>query len=130
VQHRITARVESDASLPTVLADANQILQVIMQIIRNAIDAVSELGGGELTIRTRKDGARVLLEVSDSGSGIRAPEKVFDPFYTTKPVGKGTGLGLSTAYGIIQRHDGEIACQNNPAGGATFRITLPAESPA
>ena len=58
--------------------------------------------------------------------GIRDPQLVFDPFYTTKPVGKGTGLGLSICYGLMQDQGGQISCHNRPEGGATFRIELPA----
>jgi signal transduction histidine kinase len=66
-----------------------------------------------------------MLDFADSGPGLKEPRRVFDPFYTTKPVGKGTGLGLSTCYGIIQQHDGEISCHNRPEGGAVFTILLP-----
>ena len=65
------------------------------------------------------------LEFADSGSGLKEPQRVFEPFYTTKPVGKGTGLGLSTCYGIIQQHDGEISCRNQPEGGAVFTVRIP-----
>ena len=66
------------------------------------------------------------MEFADSGPGVKEPERVFEPFYTTKTVGKGTGLGLSTCYGIIQQHNGEISCRNRPEGGALFSIQLPA----
>ena len=66
---------------------------------------------------------------SDTGPGMRDPHLVFDPFYTTKPVGKGTGLGLSICYGLIQDQGGQISCYNRPEGGATFRIELPAVPP-
>jgi len=67
----------------------------------------------------------VVIEVSDTGPGIKEPRLVFDPFYTTKPVGKGTGLGLSICYGIVQEHGGRVSCYNRPGGGATFRVELP-----
>jgi len=67
----------------------------------------------------------VVIEFSDEGPGIQAPERVFDPFYTTRPVGQGAGLGLSACYGIVQEHKGRITCQNRPNGGATFRIEMP-----
>jgi signal transduction histidine kinase len=69
-----------------------------------------------------------VLQFSDSGLGIREPQRVFDPFYTTKPVGKGTGLGLSAVYGVIQDHNGQITCQNKREGGAVFVVQLPAET--
>lgn len=126
VQSRITVHLALRESLPPVLADSNQILQVVMHLIRNAIDSLGASGGGQLKLTTYATTGEAVLEVSDSGSGLDAPEKVFDPFYTTKPVGKGTGLGLSVAYGIIRKHEGEISCRNNESGkGATFRIALP-----
>ncbi len=90
------------------------------------MDALAEIGGGSLEVTARKQGAEILLQFSDTGPGIRDPERVFDPFYTTKPVGKGTGLGLSAVYGMIQDHGGQITCQNKPEGGALFVIRLPA----
>jgi signal transduction histidine kinase len=72
---------------------------------------------------TRKE--EVVVQFSDSGPGIKEPHRVFDPFYTTKPIGKGTGLGLSAAYGVVQDHRGQITCQNNPEGGAMFTLRLP-----
>jgi signal transduction histidine kinase len=112
--------------LPAVRGDPNQLLQVIYHIISNAVDAMEAVGGGVLAIRAMRERSNVVVEFSDSGPGIREPEKVFDPFYTTKPVGKGTGLGLSICYGILQEHGGQISCSNRPEGGCTFRIELPA----
>jgi signal transduction histidine kinase len=89
------------------------------------VDAMEEIGGGTLVVRTAREGANAVVQFSDTGPGIREPGRVFDPFYTTKPVGKGTGLGLSICYGIIQEHGGEISCFNRPEGGATFRVELP-----
>ena len=72
-----------------------------------------------------KDG-NVYTEFHDSGTGIKEPNRIFDPFYTTKSVGKGTGLGLSICYGIVKEHGGEILCTNNVAAdGATFTVRLP-----
>ena len=73
----------------------------------------------------RRQGNDVVLQFSDTGPGIREPERVFDPFYTTKPVGKGTGLGLSAVYGVVQDHGGQITCQNKPEGGALFVVRFP-----
>jgi signal transduction histidine kinase len=87
---------------------------------------MEETGGGTLTIRTLRERGNVVIEFLDSGPGVREPHLVFDPFYTTKPVGKGTGLGLSICYGIVQEHAGRISCRNRPEGGAAFRVELPA----
>ena len=70
----------------------------------------------------------MVVQFSDSGPGIKEPHRVFDPFYTTKPIGKGTGLGLSAVYGVVQDHRGQITCQNNPEGGAMFMLRLPVAS--
>jgi signal transduction histidine kinase len=115
-----------DPALPPVRGDANQILQVFFNLMSNAVDALEEVGGGKLVIRTRHHADRVLIEFSDTGPGIKSPHQVFDPFFTTKPVGKGTGLGLSICYGIVQEHRGRIDCYNRPEGGATFLVEFPA----
>src|SRR6202040_1531214 len=104
----------------------NQLLQVFFNIINNAVDAMDEISGGTLTVRTMSERGNVVILFSDTGPGVREPRLVFDPFYTTKPVGKGTGLGLSICYGLIHDHGGQISCYNRSEGGATFRIELPA----
>jgi len=65
------------------------------------------------------------VQFSDTGPGLKDPQRVFDPFYTTKPVGKGTGLGLSATYGVVQDHHGQITCHNRPQGGAVFTLRFP-----
>jgi CheY-like chemotaxis protein len=80
---------------------------------------------GDLWVRTGTEGARIFVDFEDSGTGVKDPTRVFDPFYTTKPVGKGTGLGLSICYGIITEHGGNIQVKNLPERGAAFRIELP-----
>ena len=125
---RISLSVESNdkVPLPRVLGNANQLLQAFVQIVENAVDALQEIGGGRLQISLWREGDEVIVQFADSGPGLRDPERVFDPFYTTKPVGKGTGLGLSATYGVIQDHKGQITCNNRPEGGAIFEIRLPA----
>lgn len=127
---RLTARnirVETNITneLPSVLGDSHQLLQVCLHIMGNAVDALEGINGGLLIVNTSREGDQVVIEFSDSGPGARDPNRVFDPFYTTKPVGKGTGLGLSACYGIVQEHNGRILCQNRASGGAMFRIELP-----
>ena len=124
-----TTKVELqlESVLPGVRGDGNQLMQVFFNIVNNAIDAMeSANGGGTLTIKTMRDRAFVVVLFSDNGPGIKEPHRVFDPFYTTKPVGKGTGLGLSICFGIIQEHAGRILCYNRQEGGAVFRVELPA----
>jgi signal transduction histidine kinase len=120
----IEMRTDLTIDLPPIFGDSNQLLQVCLHITNNALHAMSERGG-VLHVITRHDGDNVILEFSDNGPGAENPDRVFDPFYTTRPVGQGTGLGLSACYGIIQEHNGKILCQNRPEGGATFRIALP-----
>ncbi len=124
----IQVQLSVEPDFPRVVANANQIFQAFVEIIENAMDALDEVGGGSLDITAQRRGPEVVLTFSDSGPGLRDPLRVFDPFYTTKPVGKGTGLGLSAVYGVIQDHNGQIACQNKPEGGALFIIRLPATS--
>jgi signal transduction histidine kinase len=114
-----------DPDLPLVAGDSNHLLQVFLHMLNNAVDALQEVGGGLLQVASRRENDFAVLEVSDTGPGIKEPEKIFEPFYTTKPVGKGAGLGLSACYGIVQEHGGNIACYNRPGGGASFVITLP-----
>ena len=118
--------VESADPLPRVLGNFNQLLQAFLEIVENAVDALQEVGGGRLLISLRREDQDVVIEFADTGPGMRNPERVFDPFYTTKPVGKGTGLGLSATYGVIKDHQGEITCYNRREGGAAFEIRLPA----
>ena len=122
----IRIEVQPGVGIPEVRADMNQLLQVFSNIINNAVYAMQEAGGGTLTVRTLFEKGNVVILFSDTGPGMREPHLVFDPFYTTKPVGKGTGLGLSICYGLIQDQGGQISCFNRPEGGATFRIDLPA----
>ena len=114
------------SDLPLVLGDDNHLLQVFLHVLNNAIDAVAEVGGGEIIVRTQARDEHVVLEVCDSGPGIAEPARVFDPFYATKPLGQESGLGLSACYGIIQEHEATIECFNLQPRGAMFRITFKA----
>jgi len=127
---RVKINRQFSPGLPLVNADFQQLMQVFLNLLTNARDAMPD--GGELTITTNllKDPAgRELLisSVSDTGGGID-PEilgRIFDPFFTTKPVGKGTGLGLSVCLGIISRHNGYIKAHSMPGAGSTFTVTIP-----
>lgn len=122
---RVGSSIEMTNPLPRVFADSNQLLQVFSHIVNNAVHAMSERGG-TITVTTRSDRQLVMIQFADTGPGILEPARVFDPFYTTRPVGQGTGLGLSACYGIIQEHGGKITCRNRDIGGAVFQIDLPA----
>ena len=124
--HRIKVHRQLDPMLPEISADFHQLQQVFLNVLNNAVDAISECNyPGEIRIRTFPAGDSVRIEFTDNGPGVKSPHRVFDPFYTTKPVGKGTGLGLSICYGIVKEHGGEIEVRNENGGGATFAITLP-----
>jgi two-component system NtrC family sensor kinase len=129
---RQKVRIETllETNLPNVWGDGHQLFQAFVQLAENAFDALEESGGGLLRISAQVQGNEVFVQFSDSGPGIKEPNRVFDPFYTTKPVGKGTGLGLSAVYGVVQEHGGQITCQNNPQGGASFLLRLPIASSA
>ena len=105
--------------------DPNKIVQVVLNLLNNAHDAIREAGRpGKIWVRTSASADEVRLEFSDNGTGLSEPERVFDPFYTTKEVGQGTGLGLSVCYGIVEEHYGSIRAENWEQG-ARFTILLP-----
>ena len=124
--HSIRIHRELDSNLPSIGGDGNQLQQVFLNILNNAVDAVAEKHGkGEIWLRTLVVDDKLVIEFADNGPGVQNPHRVFDPFYTTKAVGKGTGLGLSICYGIVKEHGGEIQVRNAEKGGAVFSITLP-----
>ena len=125
---RLQLEFNSQEAVPDVPADANRMLQVFLQIIGNAIDATEEASSSSLVITLQVAHQHVEIEFADNGPGLLEPERVFDPFYTTKAVGKGIGLGLSTCYGIVRQHNGEISCRNRAGGGAIFTVSLPIDS--
>jgi len=106
--------------------DANQLQQVLLNIINNAIDAL-EGKPGRIVIRTFARAKKVCIAISDSGMGIAAEQmsNIFMPFFTTKEVGKGTGLGLSVSYGIVKNLGGDIEVESSVGEGSTFTIVLP-----
>ena len=111
--------------LPVVMVNRNLMDQVFINLLNNAKDALS--AGGQIVLRTRRDGENVRVDLQDNGCGM-APEvleKIFFPFFTTKGVGKGTGLGLSISYGIIKSMGGRIEVQSEPGSGSVFSIFLP-----
>jgi signal transduction histidine kinase/CheY-like chemotaxis protein len=127
---RIHVDVSLDASLPSVMGDAGQLQQVLMNLLGNARQAIEPLGhGGTIRVRTlRTEDNRVCLEVSDTGPGV--PEgimaRIFDPFFTTKPAGVGTGLGLSIVLSLVREHGGQVHASSPRGRGAIFTVELPA----
>ena len=108
-----------------VMVDRDQILQVVINLIQNARQAMPE--GGGLIVRTWSQKQDSLFSITDTGLGIPEADldRIFDPFFTTKPVGQGTGLGLSVSYRIIRRHGGDIRVASQPGAGTTFIVRLP-----
>ena len=115
-----------DPNLPGTIIVADQLLQVFVNILFNAVDAMQGYGN-LISVSTKTEDGQILISIKDTGCGI--PEeylsKIFEPFYTTKEVGKGTGLGLSVSYGIIRNFDGEILVESEVGKGSTFTIKLP-----
>lgn len=122
----VTIIKELDEELPEVLADPLQLQQVFINLVTNACQAMPN--GGTLTLRTRKVGNIVEVEILDTGEGISKANipKIFDPFFTTRPVGKGTGLGLSVIYRIIETHGGHVDVKSEVGKGTSFIIKLTA----
>jgi signal transduction histidine kinase len=131
LHHRLEGRIEVETSLgePDVIpCYAGLLNQVLMNLLTNAIDAIE--GPGKIRIVTGAEEGRYVIRIEDSGPGIpdAIREQVFNPFFTTKPVGEGTGLGLSITYSIIQKHEGDIQLLPGEAGGTVAKITLPLDS--
>jgi PAS domain S-box-containing protein len=130
--HGVEVIEEFEEKLAPALGDSQQLQQVFLNILNNAYDAVQEAGQrGRIVICTRQQGETIEVEFTDNGTGIADPERIFDPFYTTKQAGKGTGLGLSICYGIVRAHGGEIQCWNNESdAGSTFLVRVPVATEA
>jgi two-component system, NtrC family, sensor kinase len=125
---KLSVALDLDRSLgAVVLANEEQLVQVFMSLLLNAMDAMREQGTVELRTRWGQDARTVLAEVVDRGEGIRRADlpKIFEPFFTTKAPGRGTGLGLSVCYAIVTEHGGRIEVDSTPGEGSVFRIALP-----
>ncbi len=125
----IDVRREYDETLEDTMADAHQLQQVFLNLITNAEQAMEQRDGHHhrLTVRTRRSGEAIRIEVEDTGGGIppNLIERIFNPFFTTKPTGSGTGLGLSISLGIVREHEGRIWAENVASTGARFIVELP-----
>lgn len=119
--------VKEFAALPSVVCNAAQLGQVFVNLLINAAQAIEE--HGTITLRTGTAPDAVWIDISDTGTGMSAEtqKRIFEPFYTTKPVGQGTGLGLSISWEIVKRHSGNLEVQSSPGKGTRFRITLPTQ---
>jgi hypothetical protein len=121
----IQVRRDLSAVPPVVFGMEHKLQQVFLNLFINARDAMPR--GGWLSVTTRASGEWVSVEVGDTGAGIPAEHlsRIYDPFFTTKPLGQGTGLGLSITYGIVGEHDGSISCDSRPGEGTRFTLKLP-----
>ena len=126
-KERITIHKEYEENLPMIEAYGGQLNQVLMNILDNSIGAIKNEGNIWIKIRTEKDKNKCIIQIKDDGCGMdeETKEKIFNPFFTTKPVGQGTGLGLSISYKIIQSHNGQITVDSILNEGTTFNIELP-----
>jgi signal transduction histidine kinase len=127
-QHNIQVFTHIDPDCPSVVADSDQMNQVLINLIMNAVHAMPQGGTLRMGLDHEKDMLR--LTVSDTGHGIpnEVVNKIFDPFFTTKEFGKGTGLGLTVVKGIIEEHQGSIAVESEEGKGTTFTVLLPTAS--
>jgi signal transduction histidine kinase/CheY-like chemotaxis protein len=124
----IRATLRLDPALPRTIADAQQMQQVLLNLIVNAEMAMASTHGkGQLLIASGQQGREILITVQDDGPGVprEIQQRIFDPFFTTREVGKGTGLGLSICHGIVSEHGGRIWVQSEPGGGARFTVAVP-----
>ncbi len=130
IPEKVKINITDISTNPEAMLDSEQMMQVITNLIKNAIDAMPQ--GGLIDIKLEDTLSDVIIFISDSGTGIREEDraKIFEPFFTTKSIGQGTGLGLATAYGIVKMHKGQITAESNNnltlgPTGTTFKIVLP-----
>jgi len=125
---QLEVAVALQPDLPPVIGNDEQLIQVVMALLLNAMDAMRDRG--TIQVRTSREAGAVLIDVEDRGEGIRRADlpRIFEPFFTTKPVGRGTGLGLSVCYSIVSDHGGRIEVSSTFGHGSVFRIVLPEEA--
>jgi two-component system NtrC family sensor kinase len=124
-ESNVKVETSFDDEIPEVMASTNQMRQVMLNLIKNAKEAMPK--GGTLSVRTNREDNSVLIRVQDTGVGIpeEIRDKIFEAFFTTKQKVKGVGLGLSVCYGIIKDHGGEIRVESEEGKGTTFTVRLP-----
>jgi len=126
-ESNIQVEISFNPDIPEIMASTNQMRQVMLNILKNAKEAMPK--GGTLTVRTSREDNRVLIHIQDTGMGVpeEIRDKIFEAFFTTKQKVKGVGLGLSVCYGIIKDHGGDIKVESEEGKGTTFIISLPVE---
>ena len=122
----ITFALKLDEQIPEIAAVPDQIVQVFINILMNAVDSLDERRG-TITMQSRRNEKTVEVIIQDTGKGIESSAlgKIFEPFYTTKTTGQGTGLGLWVSYGIVKSFDGDIFVESIPEKGSTFTVSFP-----
>jgi C4-dicarboxylate-specific signal transduction histidine kinase len=127
-RRRVRMEADVESNLPSVAVDRVQIQQVLINLIRNGMDAMdSSAADRVLAMRVRRMGDVIRTEISDLGPGIESPDRIFEPFFTTKA--HGMGMGLAICRSIVESHGGRLWVERNEGGGATFIFTLPIETP-
>ncbi|MBF0200624.1 MAG: response regulator [Desulfamplus sp.] len=127
LKHHVKVKKDFSVSTPSVFCDPYQIEQVMINLFNNAAYAMKDKKDGLLTVKTMENQGHVVVTVEDNGNGLGKDvlDKIWNPFYTTKPAGIGTGLGMSISQGIIKNHGGSISAANSSRGGAVFTLKLP-----
>ncbi len=121
----VEVHLQIEPDLPPVAVDEDQFKQILLNLLNNSIDALESAVEKRISIEALRRDSRIIVHFDDTGNGFTDTNRVFDPFYTTKPVGKGTGLGLSICYGIVKEHGGEIHAANLEPSGARIILELP-----
>jgi two-component system NtrC family sensor kinase len=127
----VTVETALEPGLPRSMADLQQIEQVILNLLNNSVQAISDSGhAGLIGVNTGTKGDMVYITITDNGDGISPEEQllIFDPFFTTREIGKGPGLGLSICYGIVEEHGGRILVESSEGNGTAITVELPAEA--
>jgi two-component system NtrC family sensor kinase len=127
----ITIHRDYQPDLPRVAIDETQLQEILMNLTKNAIDALTPKGGGNIWLEATEEAGKVVISVKDDGPGIdnSIRDRLFDLFVSTKSIEQGTGLGLSICYAIVKRCDGEIRVISEPGKGAAFSVVLPTHNP-
>ncbi|HET7871239.1 MAG TPA: HAMP domain-containing sensor histidine kinase [Terriglobales bacterium] len=124
-ENNVAVQIEIEPELPQVALDEDKFKQILLNLLNNSIDALEGSRNKRIHVEAMRRNQRVVLHFDDNGPGFAEPGRVFDPFYTTKPVGKGTGLGLSICYGIVKEHGGDVQAVNLTPRGARVALELP-----
>ena len=126
-KENVSIKRSGEEGLPKIMAKASNLQQVFLNLIGNALDALSDAKDKVIQIQGVCEADTIRIDISDNGCGIEKAQlaTIYDPFFTTKPPGEGTGLGLSMCQSIVATHNGNISCESIPGKGTTFKVSLP-----